>query len=164
MSWTPQPHEAKSFEEVYIDETSQTGHRFLVIGGIVIPYHFSELFKETIQEARKPRLTAEVEGGTKLREIGWKTVGKGDFDAYKKVVDAYFGFSQKHIRSSLDNFHFLCSVIDTQVKGRTYAGVRGKVGFNREIYFHCMSVARNHKDKLFHVYPEATTRALRLPG
>lgn len=154
MAWTPLPHEAKRFEEVYIDETSQTGHRYLVLGGIIVPYHYSAQLEQDILEARKPRLTTVVPGCDKLREIGWKNVGNGDFDDYKRVVDAYFGFPSKYRMPAADNFNFVCSVVDTHVKGRAYSGKRGKRGFDREIYFHCMSVARNHRDKLFHVYPD----------
>src|SRR5437870_6247145 len=31
------PSDAEKIEEVYIDETSQTGHRHLIIGGITFP-------------------------------------------------------------------------------------------------------------------------------
>lgn len=154
MPWTPLPHEAKRFEEVYIDETSQTGHRYLVLGGIIVPLHYSAHLEQDILEARKPRLTAVVHERDKLREMGWKNVGNGDFDDYKRIVDAYFGFPSKHRMPAADNFNFVCSVVDTHIKGRAYSGKRGKLGFDREIYFHCMSVARNHRDKLFHVYPD----------
>jgi hypothetical protein len=154
MAWTPLPAEAKRFEEVYIDETSQTGHRYLVLGGIVLPYHHADRFEQDILDARQPRLSAEVAGRETLREIGWKTVGTGDFEHYKRVVDTYFAFAMRHRLPATDNVRFLCSVVDTHVKGRAYSGTRGKIGFDREIYFHCMSVARNHKGKLFHVYPD----------
>lgn len=52
-------HEADSFEEIYLDETSRTGHRFRVVGGIVVPQHLSERFEEDILEARRPKLAAE---------------------------------------------------------------------------------------------------------
>ncbi len=139
------PSDTEKIEEVYIDETSQTGHRFLVIGGIVIPQLFSEKFEQDILAARHPDLLAERPGADKLRQIGWKAVGNGDFEKYKKVIDAYFSFARKHLTSSLDSVEFHCSVVDTHVKGRAYSGKRGKIGFNREIYFHCMSAQSQEK-------------------
>ena len=47
------PSDAEKIEEVYIDESSQTGHRNLIIGGIVFPQRFSEQFKQDILEARR---------------------------------------------------------------------------------------------------------------
>jgi hypothetical protein len=152
MPRKPPPHEAGSFEEIYLDETSQTGHRFLIIGGIVIPLHLSEQFKDDILEARRPRLAAERSGSAELREMGWKKVSSGDFEAYKRVVAAYFNFAGLRVKSSDGTVEFHCTVVLTRVRGRAFSGQRGKVAFNKEIYHHCMSVARYHKRKLFHIY------------
>jgi hypothetical protein len=155
-------------EEVYIDETSQSGPRFLVIGGIVLPRRLSNQFENAIIEARRPRLTvhftkdktalASGQLTHKLSEIGWNEISTGDFRHYKKVVDAFFDFPRAHLgNTGLEHFRFYCSVVDTHVKGRRYTGKTGQLGFNREIYFHCMSVARNHRQKIFHVYPDDRT-------
>jgi hypothetical protein len=154
LAWKSQQHEATLFEGVYIDETSQTGHRFLVLGGIVIPRTFSAQFEADIIEARSPRLLPVLNSRGQAKEIAWNEISKGDFDAYKKVVDAYFSFAGKHLKSGLDTVEFYCSVVDTAVPGRRYIGRRGQLGFNREIYFHCMSIGRRHRHKLFHVYPD----------
>ena len=53
------PSDAEKIEEVYIDESSQTGHRHFFIGGIVIPQRLSEQFKQDILKARGSRLAAE---------------------------------------------------------------------------------------------------------
>lgn len=149
----PRPHEAHLFEEIYIDESSQTDHHFLLLGGIVIPRRLSAQFDADILEARRPRLRSLDSKGN-LREIGWKTVSTGDFDAYKKVADAYFSFAFHHLKGSTDPFRFYCSVVNTRIPGRAYTGKRGKVGFDREIYWHCLSIARHHRRNLFHVYPD----------
>ena len=155
MPRKPPAHEARSFEEIYLDETSQTGHRFLIIGGIVIPQQFSEQFEQDILEARRPRLAAERPGSAELREMGWKKVSNGDFEAYRRVVDAYFNFAGNRMKSGDGTVEFHCSVVNTQVRGRAFSGQRGKVGFSKEVFFHCMTVARYHKKKLFHVYLDA---------
>ena len=148
------PSDAEKIEEVYLDETSQTGHRFLIIGGIVIPQRFSEQFKSDILEARRPRLEAERAGTDELREIKWSQIGKGEFDAYKRVVDAYFDFAAKHVKSSEGTVEFHCSVVLTQVRGRAFSGERGTKAFNNEVFQHCLKVATYHKTNLFHVYPD----------
>jgi hypothetical protein len=128
------PSDAEKIEEVYIDETSKTGHRNLIIGGIVFPQRFSEQFKQDILEARRPKLAAERVGTDELREMGWSEVGKGGFEAYKGVVDAYFDFADKRMRSSEGTVEFHCSVVLTQVPGRAFSGERGKKAFNNEVF------------------------------
>lgn len=147
----PAEDEAK-IEEVYLDETSQTGHRFLIIGGITIPHRFSKQFENDILESRRPKLAAERADTGELREMKWKDVGKGQFEAHKRVIDAYFDFAGKHMKSSEGTVEFHCSVVLTQVKGRAFNGSRGKKGFNNEVFQHCLKVAVYHKTNLFHIY------------
>ncbi len=116
------------------------------MGGLVIPATLSRLFEREIIEARWPKLAWHLNKKMQPTEIGWGYVSKGDFPAYKKVVDAYFSFAKRHNVNSLD---FFGSIVDTQIRGRRYSGQSGEIGFDREIYFHCMSIARRHQDKLF---------------
>lgn len=141
-------------EEIYIDETSQTGQRFMVLGGLTMPRYLSDEFDSYIANARMRKLAPRLRGDMTMTEMGWNDIGKGDFPAYQKVIDAYFSFAQPRLRTTLTKFEFHCSVIDTSVRGRRYVGKRGEIGFNREIYYHCLSIARRHKDNLFHVYPD----------
>jgi hypothetical protein len=141
----PLEDEAK-IEELYLDETSQTGHRFLIFGGISVPLSCSKTFEDGILEARRPRLSAERSGTNGLRELKWKDVTKGDFDAHKRVIEAYFDC----VKAGNAAFH--CSVVLTHVKGRTFSGTRGKKGFDNEVFQHCLKMAIYHKTSLFHVY------------
>lgn len=143
--------EAK-IEEIYLDETSQTGHRFLIIGGITIPRRVSTQFESDILEARRPKLSAERAGTDELREMKWKDVGKGEFEAYRRVIDTYFDFAGKRMKSSEGTIEFHCSAVLTQVRGRAFSGGRGKKGFNNEVFQHCLKVALYHKTNLFHIY------------
>jgi hypothetical protein len=151
--WEPREHEKHRFHEVYIDETSQTGHHFLLLGGIVLPREASAEFSADMIEARSPRLRRLNSKGH-LPEMGWSEVSNGDFDEYKAVLDAYFSFGGRHLQNRRGVYKFYCSVINTQIPGRSYSGKKGAVGFNREIYFHCLNVARHDKTGLFHVYPD----------
>ena len=154
MPRTLSPSDAEKIEEVYIDETSQTGHRNLIIGGIVLPQRFSAKFEEVILEARRPKLAAERAGTKALREMGWNDVRKGDFEAYKRVVDAYFDFQERHIGTAEGVVEFHCSVVLTQVPGRKFSGERGKKAFTDEVRQHCLGVAIYHKKNLFRVHPD----------
>lgn len=152
--WVPREQEKHLFHEIYIDETSQNGHRFLVLGGIVIPREYSAEFTADIIEARRPRLYNFTSKGL-LREMGWSEISKGDFEDYKKVMEAFFSFAARRLVGKPGMVKSFCSVVDTQVRGRGYSkGQRGQIGFNREIYFHSISIARNNRQELFHVYPD----------
>ena len=132
----------------------------------MIPRLAAEQFETDIIEARRPRL-ASLNSQGKLREIGWKTVSTGDFEAYRQVVDAYFSFGYRRLKNTIAPIGFFASVVDLTVRGRKYTGgKRGELGFDREIYFHCLSIARRHKRELFHVYPDyrSTTRPIRELG
>ena len=153
----PRLHEAHLFNEIYIDETSQSGPRFLIISGIVFPRQYSAQFEQAIIDARGSRLPLRFPDG-KIREIKWRSCGRGDFEAYKKVVDAFFDF-RRLMSSTLHDCKFHCSIVDTQVKGRQYStGKKGQIGFDREIFFHLRLMAESYYPKnLFHVYPDYRT-------
>jgi hypothetical protein len=153
--WEPKQEERHRFHEVYIDETSQNGHHFLVLGGIIIPREMSAEFESDIIQARRRK---DLNSKGRLREMGWSEVSNGDFEDYRRVLDAYFSFAARRMIGKPGLSKFCCSVVDTTVPGRTYStGKRGQVGFDREIYFHCMTVARRNRGStgpLFHIYPD----------
>lgn len=152
--WIPREDEAQLFNEVYMDETSQNGHRFFVLGGIMIPLVYSDLFESTIIEARSSRLKRVRSNGL-ITEIGWKYVGNGDYDEYKDIVDAYFGFSGK-MSGAFNDSKFHCHVLDTQVRGRRYSrGLIGEDNFNREIFFLSGRIAREYINDCFTSIPRS---------
>jgi Protein of unknown function (DUF3800) len=162
----PSEHERHLFHEIYIDETSQNDHHFLLLGGIMIPREMSAEFEADILEARAPRLLSRSSKGH-LREMGWSEVSTGDFAAYRQVLDAFFSFAFRRMQNKKGTVRFYCSVVNTRVRGRSYSkGKRGQIGFNREIYFHCLSIARQQRQLLFHVYPDerSTTEAVEKLG
>jgi hypothetical protein len=148
----PKPHEIDRFYEIYIDETSQTGHRFLIIGGIYFPYKYSSLFEQTILKARLPLIPQHHPNG-QLRQIGWREFAPDELETYKRVVDAFHSFRQ-HLSPFNESIEFLGSIIDTHVRGRRYSGRAGKIGFDREIFYHCLRLGRRFDQALFHVYPD----------
>lgn len=152
-SWVPREHERHLFHEVYIDETSQNDHHFLVLGGIMLPREASADFEADMLAARSPRLLKLNSRGF-VPEMGWSEVSNGDFVEYHDVLEAYFSFAQNRLRGRRGLFKFYCSVVNLRVPGRHYTGKKGQIGFNREIYFHCMNVGRRDTYQFFHVYPD----------
>jgi hypothetical protein len=152
--WVPLPHEAKRFHEIYIDETSQNGHHFLVLGGIIIPLELSADFEADMISARRKPLDSR--GGP--REMGWKKISNGDYAEYERVLGAFFSYAHRRNLGPSRVIRFYASVVDTSVPGRRYSlGKRGQIGFNREIYYHCLSIGRRERGPrgpLFHVYPD----------
>jgi hypothetical protein len=152
--WVPKESERRLFHEIYVDETSQNGHHFLVLGGIMIPREYSAEFTADIIEARRPGLHKFTSKGD-LCELGWSEISKGDYANYEKVLEAFFSFAARRLVGASGMVKSFCSVVDTRVRGRSYSkGQRGQIGFSREIYFHCISIARNNRLELFHVYPD----------
>ena len=48
----PRPEEADRFFQVYVDESSQTKHRYLVMGGLCVPLAYSSAFEADIISQR----------------------------------------------------------------------------------------------------------------
>ena len=149
----PREFERHLFHEIYIDETSQNDHRFLALGGIIIPRELSVEFEADMLAARSKKLRYDSKGAP--LEMGWSEVSKGDFDDYAKVLDAYFTFASRKLQRRGGVVKFYCSVVNTQVRGRNLSrGKRGQIGFDREIYSHCMHIGMIERAELFHVYPD----------
>lgn len=155
-NYTMESHFSKDgypIEDIYLDETSQSGHRFLVIGGIMFPKQYAQLFDEAVIAARLPQLPLRHVGG-EVRQMAWNRFSLGELESYKRVVDTFFSF-RSQMTDTAHSIIFHASVVDCSVRGRKYSGgARGQLGFNREIYFHCMSIGRRYHDRVFHVYPD----------
>jgi hypothetical protein len=141
--------------EVYIDESSQTKHRFLALGGIIVPKNRVAAFEQSIWDARGIDLPAG--------EMAWTKVSRTKLPAYKRVVDAFFQ-SPRDIHPI--EFHSLH--IDTHLlRDRIFNQGSREIGFNKEIYQLCQKFARLHKARLLHIYLDSrntkiSTEELRL--
>ena len=145
----------KSISEVYIDETSQTKHRYLVLGGIIIHAPRLEEAEAALAKARFPELPA--------MELGWTKVSNSKLAAYRRFVDVFFD-NPAHVGP----FEFHSLVVDThKLKDKTFNEGSREIGFNKEIYQLCMKFGRVYKSTLFHVYldsrsTKSSTEELRL--
>jgi hypothetical protein len=112
---------------MYFDESSQTGHQYLVLGGIGVEYTDSGKLLAMLQEARLPELPAG--------EAKWTKVSRAKLPAYKRLVDVAFG--------NRDLVHFHSLVLNTHDvdHARFNQGDRD-LGFNKEIYQLAMNFRR----------------------
>ena len=75
-----------ALHEIDVDESSQTKHRFLVLGAIVVPADATGDLTQRLQEARLPELPAS--------ELKWTKVSRGKLAAYRRTVDVFFGTAE----------------------------------------------------------------------
>ncbi len=72
------PATEDKLSEIYIDETSQTKHHYLVLGGIIVHKSYLERFSDIIRRARSPELPHG--------EMKWEKVSRSKLPAYKRVI------------------------------------------------------------------------------
>jgi len=155
MAWTPLPHEADLFCNVYIDESSQTKHRYLVIGGLIVPLSHADVFEQAIIAARDETIAPARADGTP-RIIKWEKVNAYNLASYRKVVDAFFSFEGDHKLPLRKHVDINCVVVDTSKKDLRASGEGDvEIGFNKEVYFLCVPmIGKRFPSELFHVYPD----------
>jgi hypothetical protein len=159
-AWVPRPEEADRFYQVYIDESSQTKHRYLVMGGLCVPLAYSAIFEADIITHRDQTVPlTKPDGSPKLMK--WEKAKGHNLAAYKRVVDAYFTFPKRHklpIAKPLDTH---CIAVDTSKKTLKDTGDGDvEIGFSKEFYFLCVPTIGNRFKKargLFHIYPDRRT-------
>lgn len=158
MPWTPLPHEADLFCNVYVDESSQTKHRYLVIGGLVVPLSHADAFEASIIAARDEIIPIVKPDGTP-RVIKWEKANAYNLASYKKVVDAFFRFPMDQKLPIRKHVDINCVVVDTRKKDLRASGEGDiDIGFNKEVYFLCVPmIGKRFPKELFHVYPDRRT-------
>jgi hypothetical protein len=139
---TREKPDARFIRELYIDETSQTKHRYLVLGGIILNHTYIDLLYERLWDARGEDLPRG--------ELKWTKVSRTKLPAYIRFVDVFF--------AGLDNFSTLdmhSIVIDThKVDDKRFNSGSRDIGFNKEVYQLCMKFWRIYRGVVFHAYPD----------
>lgn len=138
--------------EIYLDESSQNKHRFLVLGAVIFGVPDSPRILDLLAKARLPELPHG--------EAKWTKVSKSKLPAYKRLVDVLFDNSNE--------IHFHSLFVDTTLvdHGRFNQGSK-EIGFNKEVYQLANKFARLYPNAYFHLYPDyrdtkSTTEELRL--
>ena len=126
--------------DVFIDESSQTNHRYLVLGGIIAPTDDVFDLTQQILDIRLPELPQG--------EMKWGKVSKGKLSAYKRVVDYFFS---DVLRAGV---HFHSLVVDTTKldHARFNSGSR-EIGFNKEVFQLAQKFTRLYPCRL-NIYPD----------
>lgn len=156
--WVPLAHEAKRFYEVYIDESSQTKHRYMLMGGLCVPLAYSEAFEADIIAHRDDTTPLTYPDGSPA-VMKWEKASKRNLEAYKRVVEAYWTFPARRMPSSLYSLNTHCVVVDTSRKTLKDTGEGDvEVGFAKEFYFLCVPIIGGRLKKgLFHLYADRRT-------
>jgi hypothetical protein len=157
-SWVPLPHEANLFHEVYIDESSQTKHRYMVMGGLCVPLSHSAAFDADIIAHRDDTIPIARPDGTP-RIIKWEKLNAYNLKAYTRVIDAYFTFPMRYNLPIGKELETHCLAVDTSTKTLKSTGEGDvEIGFAKELYFLCAPViGKRLKHALFHLYPDRRT-------
>jgi len=125
--------------EIYVDESSQNGHPFLVLGGLVIPQDHVEGFCQSIERARQPELPSG--------SLKWGRVSRTKLATYKRVVDAFFD-------PAAQRAHFHTLVVDAaQVNHFRWNEGSREIGFQKEVYQLAQKFRRIYPQPVFHLYP-----------
>lgn len=131
-----------TLSDIYIDESSQTKSRYLLLGGIIIPTMTVELTDAALMKARVPDLPHG--------EMKWVKVSNAKVKAYKRFVDCFFDATE------FRGVHFHSLIVDTQmIDNERYNDGSRDIGFNKEVYQLARKFARIYPDKYFHLYPDS---------
>jgi hypothetical protein len=154
-SWVPRPEEADRFYQVYIDESSQTKHQYMVLGGLCIPLAYSAAFEADIIASRDSTIPITRPDGTP-RIIKWEKLNAYNLKAYTRVIDAYFSFPMRHNLPLTKSLATHCLAVDTSKKTLKDTGDGDvEIGLAKEFYFLCVPIiGKRLKNALFHLYPD----------
>ena len=151
----PRPDEADRFYQVYIDESSQTKHRYMLLGGLCVPLSHSAAFDADIIAHRDETIPITRPDG-RPRIIKWEKLNAYNLKAYTRIIDAYFSFPMRHNLPLSKSLEIHCLAVDTTKKTLKSTGDGDvEIGFAKEFYFLCVPIiGKRMKRALFHLYPD----------
>ncbi|HLO76520.1 MAG TPA: DUF3800 domain-containing protein [Magnetospirillum sp.] len=131
--------------DIYADESSQTAHRYLILGAV------------TMATAAVPDLVAAVRAarlpGLPHGEVKWTKVSAAKLETYRAVVDAFFALSEQNVA------HFHSVIIDTSRfdHHRFNQGDR-EIGFSKMVFQLLAKHARLYPERLYAYLDSRTTQ------
>jgi len=136
------PADPALLSDIYIDESSQTKNRYLVMGGLSIETLAVEAANDALAKLRLPELPHG--------EMKWGKVSSSKLKAYGRTAKAFFD------RPELKPIHFHCLVVDTHAQNHAKHNEGSReIGFHKEIYQLASKFARLYPTRLFHLYPDS---------
>lgn len=127
---------------LFVDESSQTAHRYLSLGCLAIEESWLKGFEFSVSHAKHLEL--------RTGELKWSKISAAKLHAYKLVIDRFFDYG---VAPAPIQFHAL--VIDTsKIRDDLYNRGDREIGFNKEVYQLLMKCARLYPNALFKVYAD----------
>lgn len=127
--------------DIYIDESSQTKNRYLLLGGLIIPTMTIGLTDAVLMKARLPDLPHG--------EMKWGKVSTSKLKAYRRFADSFFDATE------FRGVHFHSLVVDTSgIDDAKFNDGSKDIGFNKEVYQLARKFARLYPERYFHLYPD----------
>lgn len=131
--------------DIYADESSQTAHRFLVLGAVTVCTTDVPDLVAAIRAARLP--------GLPHGELKWTKVSAAKLETYRAIVDAFFAAVEADIA------HFHCVAIDTtRFDHRQFNQGDREIGFSKMVFQLLMKHARLYPQRLYAYLDSRTTR------
>jgi hypothetical protein len=160
--WVPLQHERDKFFSVYIDETSLTKHRYLMIGGLAVPLSHTAQLEADIIAARSNTVVPSIPPDGTPRVMKWEKLNTYNFDV--KVVDTVFNFRRVYKLPLSKDVAVHCVGVDTSVRSLRDTGDGDiGVGFDKEFHFLCtVVIAKRYQQALFLLYPDRRQPTTRL--
>jgi hypothetical protein len=107
--------------EIYIDESCQNGHKFMVLGGVVIEQPNMNAITRSLTEIREQRGLD--------REIKWGKISGAKLECYKSYLDVFFDY----MNNGQITFHSV--LIDcSQLNHSKYNDGNHEIGFSKFTY------------------------------
>jgi hypothetical protein len=133
------PAKPEDIIEVYVDESSQNKHRYLVLGAVAFKLTNAQKLIDLMLAARLP----ELPNG----EAKWTKVSKSKLPAYQRLVDVAF--------DNQTDMHFHSLFVDTREQDhKAYNEGDSEIGFNKEIYQLGNKIGQLYSTRYFHIYPD----------
>jgi len=104
---------------IYCDENRQTQDRYMVIGGIIVPFDNVALFNDAMKLYR--------ETNNMMAELKWTKASHQKLSEYKALIGLFFAY--------IKGMHFKSIVVDThQIDNKKYNKGDKELGFYKFMY------------------------------
>jgi len=142
----PDCAEYNRYIDLYVDESSQTGHRYLLFGALMVRTRRVGVIEAAIANARLPELPPEI-------EMKWNKVSESKLKAYKRSVDVFWDKTLLATAREDKPLDYHCLFFDTtRTDDETYNDGDRELGFNKELYQAILRCAQRQRSSFLHVY------------
>lgn len=126
--------------DIFIDESSQTKHKHILLGGLIIQRDLTFGLNAMLEMACSYYSIS--------REAKWTKVSKRHLPAYRALVDTFFKSPE-----FMTPCHFHITAMESARQNHSKFNEGSKeIGFNKEIYQLIMKFIRLYPDGIYHVH------------